>query len=200
MARNPATTSFAGVAYRYANYDTPFWARSNTGPGRWHVPGDGPTQYLSLTTDGAWAELIRDENLSTEAEVALVRMDLWQVRIDCGRLADYRDFEKAEAAGFAPAALIDDDYARCQREGRRLRDLGYGGVIAPSAALPGEANLTLFGARVAVAWDSNPTLTSAVPAGVMTRGAPPEGLAGRVRFVGARHTGYAAYRRAKRKS
>lgn len=200
MAPRLRTRSFSGIAYRYSNYDTPFWARANTRPGRWHAPGDGATQYLSLTAAGAWAELIRAEELRTEAEVALVRMDLWQVRVDAGRLVDYRDFDAAERAGFPPGALVDDDYALCQREGRRLRALDYNGVLSPSAALPGAVNLTLFGPRVAIAWDANPGLASAVPAGVMTRGAPPEGLAQQVRFFGQRHPGYEAHRRAKRNS
>src|SRR5262245_37715829 len=56
------------IAHRYSSYDTPFWARENSEPGRWHVRGDGPTQYLSLSSDGAWAELIRNERLTSEDE------------------------------------------------------------------------------------------------------------------------------------
>jgi hypothetical protein len=65
------------IGFRYSNYDTPFWVRPNTGPGRWAVPEDGPTQYLSLHPDGAWADLARRENLRTESELATVRTKIW---------------------------------------------------------------------------------------------------------------------------
>ena len=191
MARSRAvkTTTIEDVAFRYSNYDTPFWVRPNTQPGRWHSVGDGPTQYLSMTTDGAWADLIRNENLRSEAEVALVRMPLWQARIDQSYVVDYSSFELAERSGFGADALVDDDQRRCRDEGLRLRKLGFAGVLAPSAALPGATSLTLFGPRVSIAWGSTPSLSSAIPASVLTEGAPPQGLASRVRFRGHAHSG-----------
>jgi hypothetical protein len=187
--RTPTTTTFEGVAFRYSNYDTPFWVRPNTQPGRWHAVGDGPTQYLSATADGAWAELIRSEELRSESDVAMVRMPLWQARVDQTYVVDYSTFELAERSGFAAEALVDDDQERSRAEGKRLRDLGYAGVLAPSAALSDTANLTLFGPRVSIGWDSQPTLASAIPAAVLTSGAPPQGLATRVRFRGQVHAG-----------
>ena len=68
------------IAHRYSSYDTPFWVRENSLPGRWHRRGDGPTQYLSLSTDGAWAELIRNEELRTEDEGAMVSVSMWALR------------------------------------------------------------------------------------------------------------------------
>jgi hypothetical protein len=187
--RSPTTTTFEGVAFRYSNYDTPFWVRPNTQPGRWHFTGDGPTQYLSATADGAWADLIRSEDLRSESDVALVRMPLWQARVDQSYVVDYSTFERAEQSGFAAEALIDDDQERCRTEGKRLRELGYAGVLAPSPALPGATNLTLFGPRVSISWESEPALASAIPAAVITRGAPPPGLVARVRFHGQAHAG-----------
>jgi RES domain-containing protein len=188
-----STTEVATVCYRYSDYDTPFWARANTMPGRWHSIGDGATQYLSCTTDGAWADLIRTEDLRTPDELKLVRMPLWQVKIDQSYVVDYSEFELAEVAGFPAEALIDDDRSRCRIEGRRLRDAGYSGVLAPSAALPGSACLTLFGPRVAIDWSSRPSLSSAIPSSILTEGAPPIGVLGRVRFRGQSHSGYQAY-------
>jgi len=187
------TTEVLDVCIRYSNYDTPFWARPNTRPGRWHSVGDGATQYLSMTTDGAWADLIRCENLRTPDELKLVRMPLWQAKIDQSYVVDYSDFDRAGAAGFAADALIDDDHARCRVEGKRLRDAGYSGVLAPSAALPGELCLTLFGPRVAIDWSARPALSSAIPSSVLTEGSPPSGLLSRVRFRGDAHAGYEAY-------
>lgn len=188
------------IAYRYSSYDTPFWVRENTQPGRWHARGDGPTQYLALSTDGAWAELIRSEELRTEDEVALVSIAMWSIKVDQAMVVDYSTFQRAQAAGFDPAALVDEDYGRCQAEGARLRALGYSGILAPSAALPGEVNLTLFGARVASTWDRRPLLASSLPATIVAKGAPPPGLLSRVRQIGSPHDGLEAFRAARRKS
>jgi RES domain-containing protein len=202
MARrsDPLVANVDAIAYRYSSYDTPFWVRENTQPGRWNARGAGPTQYLSLSTDGAWAELIRIEELRTEDEVALVSVPMWSVKVDQTMVVDYSTFERAGRAGFDPAALVGDDYGACQSEGARLRQLGYGGILAPSAALPGEVNLTLFGPRVASAWERRPLLASSLPATVMTKGAPPPGLLSRVRLIGSPHDGLAAFRAARRTS
>lgn len=181
------------IAHRYSSYDTPFWVRENTRPGRWHRPGDGPTQYLSLSTDGAWAELIRNEELRSEDEVAMVSVSMWAVLADEAVVADYSTFERAERAGFDPALLVNEDYDACQAEGARLRAKGYSGVIAPSAALPGALNLTLFGPRMMSTWGRPPLLASSVPATIITKGAPPPGLLPSVRHLRAEHQDLVKY-------
>lgn len=196
MAREPkpGLAQFDEVAFRYSNYDTPFWVRPNSEPGRWHWVGDGATQYLSTTVDGAWAELIRSEQLRSEQEAARARMPMWVAEVHVQRIADYSTFEKAEAAGFPPDALIDDDHARCQEEGSRLRKAGFQGVVAPSAALPGSNSLTLFGPRIASTWQLRPLLASSIPAMKIAVGAPPEGILERVRHRGQRHELYEEFR------
>lgn len=181
------------IAHRYSSYDTPFWVRENSQSGRWHRSGDGPTQYLSLSTDGAWAELIRNEELRAEDEVAMVSVSMWAVLLEGGVIADYSTFEKAERAGFGPAALVAEDYEQCQAEGARLRKAGFSGVIAPSAALPGTLNVTLFGPRMMSTWDRPSFLASSIPATIITKGAPPPGLLPRVRFFGTSHRGLVAH-------
>jgi hypothetical protein len=188
MAPDPASISRGDVGFRYSNYDAPLWVRENTDEGRWHRPGDGPTQYLALAPSGAWAELIRHEGLTTEEETAEVRTLLFIIRLTETGIADYRSFERAGLASFDPAALVDEDYSACQVEGARLRREGFGGVLAPSAALPGVLNLTLFGARYPVRWDARPRLPSAVPAATAARGAPPRGVVAQVRHRRAEHS------------
>jgi len=173
--------------------------RTNTTNERWHHAGDGPTQYLSATADGAWAELIRNENLRSEADLTLVSMPLWQVRVEQSGVADYRDFDSAERAGFPPEALIDDDQSLCGTESLRLREAGFTGVLYPSAALPGELNLALFGPKILLPWGAPRVLASGVPAMRLTVGAPPPDVLSRVRHAGARHAGFSEYQRVRRR-
>lgn len=189
MAPSPQSVTFDEVAFRYADYDVPLWARPNTRHGRWHRAGQIATQYLSLSVDGSWAELVRWEDLRTEPELRLVRMPMWVLRLRESRLADYSTFELADDAGFDPEALVDEDYERCQDEADRLRASGYRGVLSPSASCPGETNLTLFGPRIAVGWTSPPNrlLASFVPTKQLAVGHPPTEVLDRVRYRGDRH-------------
>jgi RES domain-containing protein len=196
----PPEIEIEALVHRYSSYDTPFWARENSRPGRWHAHGDGPTQYMSTSAEGAWAELIRREELRSEDEVAMVSVSMWAIAIAQQMIVDYSTFERAEAAGFDPEALVDDDYERCQREGRRLRALNYSGILAPSAALPDALNLTIFGARTASTWGRAPLLASSLPATIITKGAPPPGLLARVRRIGAPHATLAAHVAARGRS
>lgn len=194
----PASIEVTGTFFRYSSYDVPFWVRANTTNERWHLSGDGSMQYLSATTDGAWAELIRNENLRSEPDLSLVAMPLWQAKIEQTHIADYHDFDTAERAGFNPEALIHDDQSACQEEGRRLRLAGFAGVLYPSSALPGEENLALFGPKIPLPWGSPRRLVSGIPASKLTVGAPPSDLLPRVRHVGARHAGYSEFQRVRR--
>lgn len=195
MAPKPDSVGFDDVAFRYSDYDVPLWARPNSRQGRWHRAGATATQYLSMSVDGSWSELVRWENLTTVAELRLVRMPMWVLRIRESRVADYSTFEKADQAGFDVDALVDEDYTRCQAEADRLRDAGFRGVMSPSAACPGEVNLTLFGSRIAVAWDVPPNrlLASFVPTKQLAVGHPPEEVLGRVRYRGAKHAALERY-------
>lgn len=191
MARDLPVTGFAKeTVFRYADYDTPFWARDNSEAGRWHRVGDGAFQYMTTRPEGAWAELARAESLRTEEELALVRMPVWVIELFQQNLVDFSTFERAEEAGFEPDALIDDDYERCQDEGARLRKLGYAGVVAPSAAFAGAINVTIFGRRRLASWSRQTHLASAIRGCVAGRACPMPGPAAQVRHYGDAHEGY----------
>jgi hypothetical protein len=152
---------------------------------------------MALDAEAPFAELVRHEDLRTEEAAATYRTTIWQLRVDEGSVVDYRSFEKAEAAGFPADALVEDDYERCQAEAQWLKSHGVDALLSPSAALPGSVNLTLFGPRVAIDWNTNVTLASTVPAQRLTTGSPPAGLVGRVRFFGMAHSGLVQYREAR---
>lgn len=199
MARPPVPVVPRGVypAFRIAAYDTPFHVRLNTRDGRWHQRADGPTQYLSLHPDGAWAEYARWNNVRSDTELAELRIALWVVTVNVQLLVDFSDYDFAETSGFPADALVDDDHRRCAAKGLELRER-FAGVVAPSAALPGILNVTLFGARTKSPYGLDPHLRSQIPATIAAIGAPPPNLASRVRHFGDVHTGYEDWKRGRR--
>jgi RES domain-containing protein len=180
LALGQVVTPGSVTLFRYTDYDVPFWARTNSRAGRWHRRGDAPTQYWSMTPEAAWAELIRAENLHSEAEVDLVRMPMWACRVPMVGLVDLTDIDVQHAQGITELEMVGDDWAPCQALGVKLRD-ARAGVIAPCAALDGHANATIFGGRRAIDWRDRPALARTVPATVVAIGRPPGGLVERVR-------------------
>jgi hypothetical protein len=167
--------------FRYTSYDVPFWVRPNSRSGRWHVSGDPPTQYWSMTPDAAWAELIRSENLRTEAELDELRMPIWACRYPASNLVDFGEHHACERLGISATELVADDCSPCQALGRRLRIDSCPGVIAPCVALDGHWNVTLFGARRQIDWRDRPALARTVPATVVSVGRPRRNLINEVR-------------------
>jgi hypothetical protein len=186
----PQRIGYDDVAFRWSDYDVPLWTRPNTSPLRWNRARQDPTQYLSLSPEGSWAELIRAERLRTLRELNLVSMPMWVLRVRETNLADYSTFELAQAAGFPPEALVSEDYERCEAEAERLREQGYRGVLAPSAALPGAVNLTLFGRRLTVPWDYPEAglMASFVRSKRLAVGRPPDEILPLVRQRGEPHS------------
>jgi len=170
------------VAFRWTDYDVPFWARENSLDGRWNYGGHDSTQYWSLTPEAAWAELIRHENLQSEDDLDLVRKPFWIARIPSLGLVDLRQPDIRERHEVTEDDLIDDDWTVCQELAVSLRQGASRGVIAASAALPADASVTLFGRRRAIDWANSPALASTVPAARVAIGRPPEGLLPRVRY------------------
>lgn len=194
----PCFVTWTGTVFRATTYDVPLWVNPNRRDGRWNIGGDGCTQYMCLDAEAPFAEMLRGEDLRTEAAARTFKTTLWQLRVDEGAIVDYSTFDKAEAAGFSADALVGDDHELCQAEAKRLRGLGAGGLLSPSAALPGSVCLSLFGPRVPVHWGSTATLASMVPVQRLVTGTAPPTLIGRVRYYGTAHSSLAAYRAAQR--
>jgi len=123
------------IVYRHADPRFPFlWEGVDQPAARWHGPGEGPVQYLADTPDGAWAEFLRHEGITKEAELINVRRALWAIEIP--------DDLPAETPRLPNRVLTGGigTYEECQREARRLRDSGAAALRTPSAALlPGGA-------------------------------------------------------------
>lgn len=152
--RRPQAIASEWIAFRQAGVGYPaLWLPgSKTDPthqptGRWHDEGKNYAQYLSLTSDGAWAELIRHYGYRTDQDLVKLRSNLWWFEVVETEIADLSSFTKAHECGLDPAILIDDEMADCQALARELRSAGFRGVLSASAALPGARNLTLFDPR-----------------------------------------------------
>ncbi|MBV8846225.1 MAG: RES domain-containing protein [Bryobacterales bacterium] len=118
------------ILFRHADPRLPFlWENADQPRARWHGEGEGPVQYFADTPDGAWAEFIRHEGITGEAELMNVRRALWAVDVS----GDWR----AESPGLARQVLTGGiaSYEACRKEARRLRRRGATALRAPSAAL-----------------------------------------------------------------
>lgn len=117
------------IGYRHTDARFPFlWEDARQPPARWHGPGEGPVHTFADTPDGAWAELLRHEEITDPGDVLGIRRALWAVDLGDPDLARPR-LPRATLTG-GPTT-----YEACRREARRLRHRGAGGLLAPSAAL-----------------------------------------------------------------
>lgn len=183
------------VLYRWADYDTPLWVNPNRSSGRWHVRGSDPTQYWSLHPLGPWAERIRSSGMTTLDDLRSIRSRIWAARyeFDPGSVPEI-DFSTCGQFGLRAEDLVSDDPGACQAAGARLRDR-YEGIIVPSAALPGAANVVLFGARAMSPYAMRPPDPDHdMPTALASeQGCPPDGLLPLVCHRGAVHRGLDAW-------
>ena len=122
------------IVFRQADPRYPFlWSDASQPAGRWHAAGDGPAHYFADTPDGAWAELLRHEEITDPADAATLRRALWAIEIGDVPL---------EAVSL-PSPVVTgglETWRTCQAHARRLRSRGARRLAAASAALlPGGA-------------------------------------------------------------
>ena len=126
------------IVYRHAAPASPFlWEAADQPPARWHGTQEGPAQYLADTPDGAWAEFLRHEQITTAEELAGINRAIWAVEVPDAAMA-------AAATPVLPSRTLlggTGTYEACRREARRVRQKGAMALRAPSAALvPGAAH------------------------------------------------------------
>lgn len=117
------------IAFRQADPRYPFfWSDRSQPEARWHATGGGPAHYVADTPDGAWAELLRHEEITDPDDAATLRRSLWA--IDIGD-------EPARPARLPNSVLTGGPatYAACQAYAATQRARGVHRLVAPSAAL-----------------------------------------------------------------
>ena len=151
----PEKIHFASSIFRQGPRDYgPFFQNLRGVPhqpsGRWNEQDVNLAQYWSLSPWGAWAEFIRYNEIRSRSVAKEAMRDVWTATPTCRAMADLSTFDRYEACGLDPWMAVEDDHTRCQELRRWLESNGYDGVISPSAALPGESNVTMFGERLLV--------------------------------------------------
>ena len=184
------------VGFRWANYDTPLWVNPNRSSGRWPAVGDDPTQYWATHPLGPWAEYARTFHVRDWEDLREVRSRMWaaRLRFDLGEVLELT-FENAMQNGIRPEHLVGDDHGPCQAFAQQVRP-NYAGLVAPSAALPGTANIVMFGPRAMAPYHSDPPDADLdVPTALLTEhGGPPVSLTGFICCRGVAHVGLRAWK------
>lgn len=117
------------IVFRHADPRYPFlWSDASQPAARWHGDGEGPAHYFADTPDGAWAELLRHEEITEAADAATLRRALWTVEIGDAPV-------RAVSIATTVATGGRETYAACQKHASRLRAEGARRLVAPSAAL-----------------------------------------------------------------
>jgi hypothetical protein len=123
------------IVFRHTDPRFPFlWETAGQPAGRWNTEGEGPVNTFADTPEGAWAELLRHEELTDPLDVAEIRRSVWAVEVGALPVARPK-LPRATMTG-GPRT-----YPACRTESARLRERGTRGFTAPSAALePGGAH------------------------------------------------------------
>ena len=178
------------IVFRQTDPRYPFlWSGDDQQPpGRWHGEGEGPAHYFADSPAGAWAELLRHEEITDLEDLATIRRAMWAVEISD---------EPTEHAALPAAVMLGDheSYERCQKHAREMRNRGVRRIIAPSAALkPGGAAGSIVAngrERTADPRDGRTIVSFGSPDGivgwqVVEQGAPPASVLMHVRHFGRR--------------
>lgn len=172
--------------YRTTHPYYPFiWDSDQQPPARWHEEGEGYVHYFATTPEGAWAEMLRHEEITDPDDLkGLSERAMWVVQLSEAP-SDAPDLDEATLTG------DQDTYGICRENARRIRARGSAGFITPTAALERGAavqytvsdglQLAQVASSVVVLFGPRPDLTAQL-AGT---GRPPERLFEHVRHFGA---------------
>lgn len=162
-----------------------FWETSGQPAARWHGAGEGPAQYVADTSDGAWAEFLRHEEITEADDLVGIARSLWVIEIPDDELAQAVVIDSPEASGGL------DSHPTCQEIARQHRAAGASTLRAPSAALvPGGARgehacggLVEAGDRNGIVWVLFGRRPNARGWRVVEAGRPSERVLGLVRHL-----------------
>ncbi len=108
--------------------------------GRYNPAGEFGALYLAESQEACRAEVARRIEPDTTMSFSALEVDLEAV-------CDLTDPSTLQALGITHAVLVGDDWSITEGIGRALRDAGFEGLIAPSAAGP-YVTLVIFKDRI----------------------------------------------------
>jgi hypothetical protein len=115
-------------AYRTCDRRYPFlWTSALQPAGRWHDRGEGPCHDFATTAKGAWAEVVRHEEITDLLDLLDLERSLWGVEVVQPEVVPMLG-EEILTGGVS-------SYPACRAEAHRLRAGGATGLRAPSAAV-----------------------------------------------------------------
>lgn len=122
------------ILFRHVDRRFPFlWECEEQPPSRWTGLAPVPVNALADTPDGAWAELIRHEEIMDPEDLRGIRASLWAVEVT----------RECPSQARLPREVLTggtDTYERCRWHAREQHAKGQRCFAAPSAALhPGGA-------------------------------------------------------------
>lgn len=115
--------------------------------GRYNKVGDPGVWYSSSTERGAWAELFRHWE-TDEISPFEVKRRVGRAKVTDISVLDLTDARVRDQLGVTVEELVSDDLTRCQELAAEARELGFEGILIPSAALDGEVTLAVFASAI----------------------------------------------------
>jgi RES domain-containing protein len=139
------TREYSGVLFR--NVAPGYPGLSGEGArrigGRWNPRNSFPVLYTATDIGTAALEVLRTAAKLGISEQDLLPRNLVTIVVSLNRILDLTDAAVRQEAGISTAVLKDDDTRICQAIGDAAHYLGFEGVLANSAAGPGET-LAIF--------------------------------------------------------
>lgn len=114
--------------------------------GRWNRAGVYGCLYTSLSEEGAKAEFSKClEKANINVDRAKPK-DLVKIKVDIDPVMDLTNIKKSLISPGSPflTGNESEDLENCHVLADTIRDQGFAGIIAPSAALEGEKNLIIY--------------------------------------------------------
>jgi len=170
--------------------------------GRYHVAGGLGVWYASSQEQVAWAELFR-HFLDEGVDPFEVQRRVGHADVDGLEVLDLTDATVLSTLEISDVDLLGDDYTLAQRIAKAAASAGFGGILAPSAALAGHTTLVVFASGMN-AVNAGPSRVRQPPphiadllVAVRTHPDMPDTVQGLLRTLGAK--GSEAVRRVRRR-
>ncbi len=114
--------------------------------GRWNRRGVYGCLYTAFSQQGVRAEYLKYLQREALSGFAVGPRDLVSIQVDLEPVADLTDKETSPIPPDEPFLTGDElaDLEACRALADSLRKDGFVGIIAPSAALPGQKNLIIY--------------------------------------------------------